>query len=586
MRNFWYVRIFEPVIRALAVRGHSIHILAEHDPNPVPQWTAAAMALAGECPNVTIGYARRSINDEWLDLRVMVRLGRDYLRFLRPQYASTPILAERARARVPAAIVGLAERGAMMRTTVDGVLRTAERAIPEDPEIAAAVAAERPDVVLVTPLLDLGSDQHDVVRTARRLGVPTALCVGSWDHLSSKALIREAPDRVFVWNATQKREAIDLHHVPRDRVVVTGAQCFDQWFGRQPALPRVEFCRKVSLDPSKPYILYVCSALFEGSPNEAEFIATWIAAVRASHDPARAAGILIRPHPKRGFEWDAVDVAAFPGVSLWPPRAAAPMDMVTQSDYFDSMYHSAAVVGLNTSALIEAGIVGRAVHTILMPEFNENQEGTLHFHYLIDGGLLRVARDMNAHVAQLAESIRSPRADEHPNRSFIESFVRPQGLTVAATPLFVDAIEQLAALNPARSRVPLWASTLRAVMTPLARRTLGTFAEHESRERRYRDKQQARDERTAALEAQRAAEKARIVEGRRLQHEAARRERQARAERNLAGRQATKKREREDKEQLKAARMAQWQREKRRHAFNARLIGYCRRLVKPFSTSR
>jgi len=29
MRNFWYVRIFEAVIRELAARGHAVHILAE-----------------------------------------------------------------------------------------------------------------------------------------------------------------------------------------------------------------------------------------------------------------------------------------------------------------------------------------------------------------------------------------------------------------------------------------------------------------------------------------------------------------------------------------------------------------------------
>src|SRR4029077_6151721 len=117
---------------------------------------------------------------------------------------------------------------------------------------------------------------------------------------------------------------------------------------------------------------------------------------------------------------DAIDVSAFPNVSLWPPRAAAPMDTVTKSDYFDSMYHSSAVVGLNTSALIEAGIVGRRVHAILVPEFNENQEGTLHFHYLVDGGLLRVSRDLPAHVAQLEASLHADSAGDHPNRAFIE----------------------------------------------------------------------------------------------------------------------------------------------------------------------
>jgi hypothetical protein len=127
---------------------------------------------------------------------------------------------------------------------------------------------------------------------------------------------------------------------------------------------------------------------------------------------------------------------------------------------------------------------------------------------------------------------------------------------------------------------------LRKALAPLARRTLGTFAEHESRERRYREKQHARTERMAALEVQRAAEKARIVEERRLRREAARRERQAGAERDAAARRAAKQHERADKETRKAERMAQWQQQKRRHALNARLLAYYRRLVKPFSASR
>jgi hypothetical protein len=44
------------------------------------------------------------------------------------------------------------------------------------------------------------------------------------------------------------------------------------------------------------------------------------------------------------------------------------------------MYYSAAVVGLITSAFIEAGIVGRDVHTLLDPEFEDNQLGTGHYH--------------------------------------------------------------------------------------------------------------------------------------------------------------------------------------------------------------
>ena len=52
-------------------------------------------------------------------------------------------------------------------------------------------------------------------------------------------------------------------------------------------------------------------------------------------------------------------------------------------DFFDSLAYSAAVVGINTSALIESAIAGKNVFTILAPEFRGTQEGTLHFHYLV-----------------------------------------------------------------------------------------------------------------------------------------------------------------------------------------------------------
>ena len=55
------------------------------------------------------------------------------------------------------------------------------------------------------------------------------LPVASWDHLSSKALIRDVPDRVFVWNHTQEQEAMTLHGVPADRMQILRA-AFDATF--------------------------------------------------------------------------------------------------------------------------------------------------------------------------------------------------------------------------------------------------------------------------------------------------------------------------------------------------------------------
>ena len=107
------------------------------------------------------------------------------------------------------------------------------------------------------------------------------------------------------------------------------------------------------------------------------------------------------------------------------------------NDYFDSLFHSAVVVGLNTSAFIEAGILGRPVHTILLPEWYESQMGTVHFRYLFEagGGLLTSATSFDEHLQQLDEALAHPSTEVRP---FVRAFVRPRGLDVAATPVFVE----------------------------------------------------------------------------------------------------------------------------------------------------
>ena len=143
---------------------------------------------------------------------------------------------------------------------VIGWLQAIERAIPVSDRLTRFLEGNRPDVVIVSPLVDVASDQVDMVRAARALGIPTVAAISSWDNLTSKGLLRVEPDLVTVWNDVQKDEAITLHGVPENRVIATGAQCFDHWFGWPPR-PRAEFCARVGLDPERPYIFYAGGSL-------------------------------------------------------------------------------------------------------------------------------------------------------------------------------------------------------------------------------------------------------------------------------------------------------------------------------------
>jgi hypothetical protein len=458
-RHYSYLRLFESAIVELARRGHEITLAADREETLGGRQMVARIAEAH--PSVSLTDAPGRHAGAWSEVARRIRLGLDYLRFLDARYKDAPHLRRRARERAPRSIVRLSESRAAAAiggpAGVGRMLRWLERGLPGAAQSEAFIRSRRPDLVLITPLVDIGSPQLDHLAAAQRLGIRTVLPVGSWDHLSSKALLRTFPDRVTVWNESQRREALDLHGVPADRVVVTGAQCYDQWFVHRPSSAYELFCAKVGLRPDRPFILYACSSLFRGTADEPTFVERWIQAVRASLDPRlEDIGILVRPHPARLDEWKGVDLTEYRNVAFW---GAHPVDAASKGDYFDSMYYSAAVVGLNTSAFIEAAVVGKPVLTVLLPEISAaNQEGTLHFHYLLDvnGGLLRTSRSLDEHVPQLAASLAGHGGGDEKAARFVDGFVRPFGRDVPATPRFADAVESaltLPAPAPRRRQV-------------------------------------------------------------------------------------------------------------------------------------
>jgi hypothetical protein len=459
-RHFTYFRNFDSVVAQLAERGHDVHLVADRDEEQGGRELVAA--LSARYPSVTVGETPIRAIGRYTRLSRALRLGLDYLRYSDPRYAAMPKIRQRAYDRTPAFVLALSRLPG--RQVITWALERLEEAVPAQPGIEEFIAAQRPDLLLITPLIELGSPQLDYVRGARRLGVPSALCVWSWDHLSSKALIRVVPDAVIVWNDVQREEAASFHGIAADRVFVTGAQCFDRWFNRQPSRPRAVFCRDAGLPDDRPFILYVCSALFRGSPSEAVFVRRWIAAIRNAPDPGlREIDILVRPHPQRPSDWDGGDLPG--GAVLW---GSNPTREDGRADYFDSLFYAAAVVGLNTSALVEAAIVDRPVFTVLAPEFHENQEGTFHFRHLmaVGEGFLKAGSTLDEHVLHLAEVSRPGLASR--NRGFVDRFIRPSGREVPASNVFVDTIERLATRPaPAPVRSPRWVLLLRPLVYAL-----------------------------------------------------------------------------------------------------------------------
>lgn len=472
--SFGFLRNFQSTIRLLAERGHAIHLIAER--TDAIDGQKMVDSLKADHPSIEFEFVPSSRHRLWYALGTGVRAALDYWRYLDARWDHSPKLRGRAAEQAPALAVAIGNLPVLGsragRALLVRLFHVIDRVLPPPAEVTDVFRRIRPDLMLLTPLLYFRSHQVDHVRSARLLGIKSILGVGSWDHLTTKGLIHEVPDRVLVWNEAQKREAIELHGVPADHVLVTGAQAYDHWFSAGPSVDRDAFCRQVQLDPDRPFLLYLCSSPFI-APQEVGFVRRWIAAVRASADPRlRMAGVLVRPHPQNWKQWQDVDLAAeFDNVAFWPKTGVNPIGGAARSDYFDSIYHSEAVVGVNTSAMIESGIIGRPVYTVRAEEFAATQEGTLHFQHLknVDGGLVFQAQTLDEHTAQLAHMLNGDGAERLRARGFIQGFIRPHGLDVAATPRVVDEIERLAASAMSAPAIPSIAvRALRAALVPAA----------------------------------------------------------------------------------------------------------------------
>jgi len=451
-----HIRNFESTIRGLGHRGHEVHLAFDRRKIGLEAQEDLILDLAETYPGITFGNTPKRPKTREATAAKQLRTGVDYLRYLAPEFSHADRLRERVEARAPRAVVELARQEAFRsperRHVLDSAARALERSIPTPEVVVEYIVDHEPDVVLVTPLLELGVPQLDYLRAARQLGIPTGLLVASWDNLTTKGVIQEIPDLVTVWNEAQVIEAVDLHGVPAERVVATGANAYDHWFEWSPSTSREEFCGARGLDPDQPYILYVGSSSFI-APNEAPFINRWIGQIREGSERLAEAGVLVRPHPTNPLDGKTAEqraLAELERVAVWPPSGANPTDLEKRSAYYDSIFHSSAVVGVNTSALIESAIVGRQVLTVLDPEYREVQEGSVHFHHLVrvGGGMLQVAESFNEHERQLERALETPVEARSQSERFLREFIRPFGLGEPATPRLVAAVETLEGLKP------------------------------------------------------------------------------------------------------------------------------------------
>ena len=440
--HFFY---YKSAVRELACRGHRVRVLfakrvdgATLDP---------ANELSREYPNVEHG---RSFYRSGVTRKILlwIRAILNYRRFLtlpeRPDYYRRRLITY-----LPFWMQPLVRSGAVnvnflvKRQCIWFLLHGIDRVISPDARISAQIKEYAPDAVVASSgnLLSSSPD-FEYLRAARALGIPCVLSIMSWDYLETKGVIHVLPDRLLVWNKFQEEEARTSHHIRPELLRITGASYFDDLFRfKSPVKSRDKFCREHGIDPSKPYLLYIGSSGIFGDE-------TWfLKGIRDALicDPrTQNVQIVVRPHHKN-FKIYKKTLAQ--DIMLVPSEGRLPALKESLELFYDSMYHSLAVIGIGTSGFIDAMIAGKPVVTVFTDFYRHIQARAPHFGRLVAENVFELAHDFSE-VPRIIEKLRNGKDEYREERAaFLKNYVRPRGLQRPVAEVIADEIEKITRYN-------------------------------------------------------------------------------------------------------------------------------------------
>lgn len=441
LRGEGYFSYHDTVIHHLCAAGHEVKILFDEEHgrvklDPVIQSSMERFA------NLSRGeLVRRS--DLWRRTIYASRELRSYSSYLnRPEQSA--YYTDRWENYIAGFLKPVVRRSKTARKMVasrfsQSFMQGFERLVPPDKKIIQLIKEYHPDAVVASPANMRFSEELDYIKAGKALHIPTVISVLSWDNLTTKGIFQVIPDVLLTWNQVQSEEAIQIHRVPPEQIVITGSPFFDKWIdGDRLHLDRASFFKKVKLNPDQPYILYLGS-----SKNIAED-ETWqvkelFDCIRAHPDPrVQRLQILVRPHPSNVEICSAIEED---GIRVWPEGRTMMGTEEFWQDFYNSLIYGAGTVGINTTGMIDAVINNRPGATIMSERYRLTQMQSMHFCQLMKANVLEIADNVPACVELLRDMLAGVDRKKAERSQFIHDFVRPLGLSRPAGYFAARAIE-------------------------------------------------------------------------------------------------------------------------------------------------
>ena len=310
IRNFFCTRFIDLLLESGRVCVW--HALAEEDLAPFrARWDGEVEWK--ELPAIRDGVFERLTRQAKIHAQLFWQLRID---------PATPIQPRRPASRVPARLMESAAKtlgrlaaGPRRIVWLDRLHQTLAARASHTRVFERVLAEERPDAVFCGHQKALRA--VPAMLAARRLGIPTATFIYSWDNLP-KGRMPVSADRYFVWSDFMRRELLALYpDVSPGRVQVVGTPQFESYHDASLIEPRERFLAGLGLDPGRPVVCFSGDDELT-SPHDPVYLADLAEAMRSVPGNARPQILFRRSPVDRSARYDGV-LARFPEIAVSDP---------------------------------------------------------------------------------------------------------------------------------------------------------------------------------------------------------------------------------------------------------------------------
>ena len=253
-------------------------------------------------------------------------------------------------------------------------LRKIADKLPSNNKLENQLKKLKLDIVLTTNLVFQEFFDESLIASCRSIEVPTVFSVFSWDNLSTKGSFALEPDFYFVWNEFQKKELIELHETINP-IQLVGASRFDT-FGETPVLEKQFNTIK---------ILWLGSSKL-GEPHDWIYFKKLAEIInRVVFGESINSPVIIEYRMHQEIKRDTDLRHQITEEMQRMNSEVSQVSYILSDDKIDlirSIKESDLLFGMNTSAILEAKLLGKTVIRMKKNDFQNEMDQITHWKYI------------------------------------------------------------------------------------------------------------------------------------------------------------------------------------------------------------